>query len=521
MKGWLCTLLLLETFVFVVQQQIDGGLSENEISQQISNENRRQNPPQTDSLRDEASPDSQQYCHLIFSDIHTALRELTATVTEQKAEIRALETRLREELNKKTDEISALTQSQVEELRKENRDRQIAFSTSLMESGSGHVGPFTTDITLIYKNIFTNIGNAYNPITGFGDLRRPENVSVDSLNTRYVLRWDWPHKTAANQTVTFTAQYITERDLEKQSYGKYWTTVCDDILEHRCDFTRAELHYHILYVLRVRANTSQQSSGWVQIRFCPDVQAALGPPSSVKLKSVKGGLEVNITDPLSSNNQSMKTLLKNLSYLIRYWRRSEGPQTAKDLETKNNVVILTDLDRQTWYCVRVQSHENYYDKNSVFSDTHCTRTEGDMPYWQIFLYFLISLLLLCFLLVLLYFCFYKVFTSLKDTFWPAIQLPEHIQELWLGDSQKPQLLASESGESVCCEPLVIANAELDVVAVDEHSKVEDQDFSTYRRTGSGVSGVYSTEEDYCHRSTTHTDLQMSSKKHREELHDGT
>ncbi|KAK2915745.1 hypothetical protein Q8A67_000119 [Cirrhinus molitorella] len=76
----------------VVYQQTDGGLSEKEISQQISKENRRQNPPQTDSLRDEASPDSQQYCHLSFSDIHTALRELTATVTEQKANIRALET---------------------------------------------------------------------------------------------------------------------------------------------------------------------------------------------------------------------------------------------------------------------------------------------------------------------------------------------------------------------------------------------------------------------------------------------
>uniref|UniRef100_A0A8P4PXN3 C1q domain-containing protein n=1 Tax=Dicentrarchus labrax TaxID=13489 RepID=A0A8P4PXN3_DICLA len=42
---------------------------------------------------------------------------------------------------------------------------KVAFYTAL--TNSGHVGPYNTAITLKFSKVFTNIGNAYNPATGF------------------------------------------------------------------------------------------------------------------------------------------------------------------------------------------------------------------------------------------------------------------------------------------------------------------------------------------------------------------
>ncbi|KAK6311115.1 hypothetical protein J4Q44_G00191700 [Coregonus suidteri] len=62
---------------------------------------------------------------------------------------------------------SNITESHVEVLKRNSQDRKVAFSASLEAPGQhGNTGPFNTGITLVYRNIYSNIGNAYNPTTG-------------------------------------------------------------------------------------------------------------------------------------------------------------------------------------------------------------------------------------------------------------------------------------------------------------------------------------------------------------------
>ncbi|KAE8283411.1 Adiponectin 30 kDa adipocyte complement-related protein [Larimichthys crocea] len=43
---------------------------------------------------------------------------------------------------------------------------RVAFSAALRDSGSGDIGPFSTNTPLKYKNVFSNTGNSYNNSTG-------------------------------------------------------------------------------------------------------------------------------------------------------------------------------------------------------------------------------------------------------------------------------------------------------------------------------------------------------------------
>ncbi|KAL2102953.1 hypothetical protein ACEWY4_002121 [Coilia grayii] len=132
----------------------------------------------------------QQTCQ---PDIHTVLRDMTGLIAEQRVELRhtktqleAMETRLRasektleeqrsiiRELKEKQEEQRSVTReqaaalrvtgSQVEEMRRDREERKVSFFTAL---GDGYFGPSDVANPLVFKEVITNIGSAYNPNTG-------------------------------------------------------------------------------------------------------------------------------------------------------------------------------------------------------------------------------------------------------------------------------------------------------------------------------------------------------------------
>ncbi|KAM3618080.1 uncharacterized protein V6R79_014978 [Siganus canaliculatus] len=96
-------------------------------------------------------------------DIHAVLREMSATLAEQRVEIRFLQ-KDSEALEVKVKELES-QKSEVDKLKQQLQVKQVAFSASLLASGYVTIGPFNTFTTLVFKHVVSNIGNAYNPNT--------------------------------------------------------------------------------------------------------------------------------------------------------------------------------------------------------------------------------------------------------------------------------------------------------------------------------------------------------------------
>ncbi|XP_053184903.1 interleukin-10 receptor subunit beta [Scomber japonicus] len=340
------------------------------------------------------------------------------------------------------------------------------------------------------------------------ELVPPLNVAMVTLNTNYALKWDWDQSAAEGHDATFTTQYVGMYKLKMKNHAKSWITVCENTAHMSCDLTTVGMEYLGMYMIRVRANVNGNHSDWVMIPFGPDKDAALGPPTKVDLATSGSGLDVYITDPLTSTNSSMRDHIDNLSFHILYWERTEDTQALRTLllPTNTNVVTLPDLKAWTWYCVSVRSHYHFYNKNSSFTSPQCLQTEGPVPWWIIFLSFLGSLVMFFLLVLLSLYVFIRCFKTVKSTFFPSSQLPKHFQEYFCDSpgSDIPRLLTPDSeGEllchkvSICPEPVFLEIHDPPPEALLEPASGLEPDssgrHSRQGSSGSGDSGVYSTE----------------------------
>ncbi|KAL3059491.1 hypothetical protein OYC64_014156 [Pagothenia borchgrevinki] len=106
----------------------------------------------------------------------TELEKQKTELEKQKTELELQKTegeKLKQQLQVQAAELisvkarSNVTENQVEALRRDAEVKQVAFSASLLASGLGTIGPFNTETNLVFRYVFSNIGNAYNPNTGF------------------------------------------------------------------------------------------------------------------------------------------------------------------------------------------------------------------------------------------------------------------------------------------------------------------------------------------------------------------
>ncbi|XP_071362210.1 complement C1q-like protein 2 [Trachinotus anak] len=139
-------------------------------------------------------------------DIHAVLREMTASLAQLKVEVTSLQ-KENQAYAAKLKELEK-QETEIDKLKEQLQVTQVAFSASLLASGSKTIGPSSTHTTLIFKHVLTNIGSSYDPNTGMftapvrGAYHFEWYIGVHASSTAAVLVKNTNHIFTAHQNQT-------------------------------------------------------------------------------------------------------------------------------------------------------------------------------------------------------------------------------------------------------------------------------------------------------------------------------
>ncbi|XP_026519716.1 interferon alpha/beta receptor 1-like [Notechis scutatus] len=198
-------------------------------------------------------------------------------------------------------------------------------------------------------------------------LPRLQNLRIDSLNMKHLLRWD----NLYDGNVSLIVQLLHGNKARHSSdISKDWENVskCENIQTRFCDLSSV-IGSNGIYYLRVQAVHSHNKSPWSKIlQFDPIEQTKMGPPN-VSVNASKDSIDVFIAFPGESENSPMSNIYKP-TYNV--WYRTSS--ITKELRHKPSQFMISNLHSSTLYCLKVQAFSEIYNKSSAFSNETCIKT---------------------------------------------------------------------------------------------------------------------------------------------------
>ncbi|XP_032629567.1 interleukin-10 receptor subunit beta [Chelonoidis abingdonii] len=272
--------------------------------------------------------------------------------------------------------------------------------------------------------------------SAFGIVPEPKNVTINSVNLKSTLQWDPP--TVHKENITYTVESIS---------SLYNRNMCVNIVITECDFSSLPVYGE--YTLRVRAESENEKSGWVNIIFKPLDDTIIGPPD-VKVKSESGSLHVDFTGPVAVQESHVWPLNKYYGswvYRVLYWKKGNSEEVITT-DTKYNSEILSGLDPWTIYCLQVQAVIPEWNKTGKLSEEFCDRTtdNGVTPVWIILTVLLVSTLVVLVSVPACFFIFSYIYRQARYVFCPTYSFPQHLKEFLSKPSYSSQFLSPHSPE---------------------------------------------------------------------------